>query len=288
MAEKKILITGSGGYIGINLLKYLSNKDIKCCLLEKNSINEVPDNMTHLKLDLTSDDWEKELPPVDSIIHLAQSSMYRDAEKGSRDMYKVNLESTFRLLEWGKENSISKFIFTSTGNVYKPGREIFDVYDELDPLSYYTATKLSSEFLAREYRSYYQIDICRLFTVFGPDQSGMLIPKIIERVKKKEPIFLTGKAGIYLTPVHVDNVCAILFSLIENDSSVEINYYNLAGKERVSLAEIVENIGKYLNIDPVIKIKEGEESSLCGKGYDPFNAVKEWFSVLDPETYIKL
>ena len=54
----------------------------------------------------------------------------------------------------------------------------------------------------------------RLFTAYGPGQSGQLIAELVERVRGGEPIVVEGRRGLLLSPIHVDDIAdAVLASL---------------------------------------------------------------------------
>ena len=71
----KILITGSTGFIGTNLVSFLKNN---------NSI-EILEASRENGFDLSHDGWTKNLPKneIDIVIHLAQSSLYRNFPEGT-------------------------------------------------------------------------------------------------------------------------------------------------------------------------------------------------------------
>ena len=76
-------------------------------------------------------------------------------------MFGVNLSSTF-LLEWARNNGVSKFIFTSTANVYDQNDEKLLENSKTLPNSFYGASKLASEQLISQYSNYFSIEILRL------------------------------------------------------------------------------------------------------------------------------
>ena len=77
-------------------------------------------------LDL-SQNWSTDKLPrdFDVIIHLAQSSKFRNFPENALDVFNVNINTTAKLLDFAKNNSISKFIYTSSGGIYKKGKSLF-------------------------------------------------------------------------------------------------------------------------------------------------------------------
>jgi nucleoside-diphosphate-sugar epimerase len=87
--------------------------------------------------------------------------------------------------------------------------------------------------------------ILRFFFVYGPGQrKTMLIPRLVDSIKKGAPINLNGKYGLSINPIYVsDAVNAVNGALNINRSEI----MNIAGKETLNLKEICNKIGKQLN-----------------------------------------
>ena len=200
-------------------------------------------------------------------------------------MFTVNVGSTMALLRWGARGGIRRFVFASTGNVYKPGKQVFKESDECQPTSMYAATKMSAEHLIRQYANTFETLICRIFTTFGPGQTDMLVQSMAERIRNGEPIRLAGGKGIHLTPIHVDQVCTVMKEFASGSTQAFGEVVNLAGPEQISLAEIVGAIGDHLGIEPLTEATSESPPYLCGDSSKISPLIDQWKSVLDPGTY---
>lgn len=239
-----MLLTGSSGFIGSHLSRYLAAQD-----------NWELIRIGHPQgFDLAVSGWSQALPDreVDVITHLAQSRHYRDFPHRAQDIFQVNVASTFELLEWGRKQRIKRFVFSSTGTVYASGDSPLQESSPCSASSLYAATKLSAEHLIRLYSEFFEIVIVRLFGVYGPGQKHMLIANIIDKVIHGEEIQLAAGVGIYLTPLFVADCVKILDMAAQTPLGKRSLLLNVAGDETLNLATIVEAISAKVNKTPVI------------------------------------
>jgi nucleoside-diphosphate-sugar epimerase len=261
-----ILITGSDGFIGRYLSQdLLEDKDIDIYGVDVGGSSISNPRYHPLVIDLSSDDWEEIIPKsIQVLVHLAQSPLYRDFPNSADDLFKVNIQSTFRLLEWCRKNRVKKFLFGSTGNVYKSRDRLLTETDQCDASSFYSATKLSAEYLIRQYSRFFQVIILRLFSVYGPGQKGMLIPNMIDKIKNGEQILLAKGKGLVITPIYVTDCIHLMNHLIFSVKDNHEDIFNIAGSEKVSLHSIVSLISSLLSKDAKTVEDEGEVKYLCG------------------------
>lgn len=266
---KRCLITGAGGFIGSNLLTRLaSSKQYKTFGIFSRPPAVSVKGIESIAVDLSKPGWTEQLPePVDIVFHLAQSSQYRDFPAGATDMVMVNILSTLELLEWSRKHAVKQFFFSSTANVFKPTSQKIDATFPCEPTSMYAASKLSAEHLIQQYKSFFQVSILRLFTIYGPGQRGMLVPSMIEKIVNKEEIFLVDSIGVNLTPLYISDCVDIMMRLIDIKKS-KTAVYCVSGNDIVSLKTIVEIIEKYLDVNSNIAVTEGKPLSIIGNNQD--------------------
>jgi len=261
--KKKILITGANGLLGSHAVSALrQHYEIHAIV---RTMPQVPiDDVSYDIIDF-SGDWEERYLPdgIDTIIHLAQSSHFRDFPEKALDVFRVNIESTARLLDYAKRSGVQRFIYASSGGVYGSGNVAFDENAPIVPpgqLNYYLGSKLCSEVLVQSYASLMNVIILRFFFMYGPGQKrSMLIPRLIDSVKEDKPITLQGKEGIKINPVHVSDAVEALSKAIYLQGSYTLN---IAGSQILSLREITEIIGQKLNKSAVLDFKNEEPKHL--------------------------
>lgn len=254
-----MLVTGANGLLGRSTIQTLSSTYEVHALVHVFPHNPVRGVIYHVA-DLSAA-WDiKDLPSqFDTIIHLAQSPKFRDFPNSALDVFKVNIESTARLLDFAKRIGAKQFVYASTGGVYGYGGEAFKENAPIVPLGqlgYYFGSKTCGEILVQSYASLFQVVVLRPFFMYGPRQNRrMLIPRLFDSVATGRPITLQGKDGIRINPIHVeDAVQAVLAAIDRPESAV----YNIAGLEVFSLRQIAEIFAVHLGLAPVFEAAGGE------------------------------
>ena len=177
---KRILVTGSSGFIGSRL-----------CLKLKESGAEV--------LTLTGKeggradirDWGsvaeagKTLQPLDIVYHLAAITYVPYALEHPRETYEVNLLGTLNILELCRLHQIEKLIFSSSYVYGLPHYLPIDEEPELRPANPYARSKTMGEDLCRAFCTDFGLKcvILRPFNIYGEGQrDDFLIPSILKQI----------------------------------------------------------------------------------------------------------
>lgn len=259
----KILITGANGLLGYRLCEILA-ADYDVHALVRRAPQDPLKGATYHEIDL-SQNWSTDQLPdnLDTIIHLAQSSHFRDFPDKAQDIFDVNISSTARLLDYAYKTGTKRFIYASSGGVYKASQNSIDENAPLvahSNLGYYMSSKLTSEIFAQNYSSLLTVGILRFFFIYGARQNKtMLIPRLIENIKQGNPITLQGEEGLRINPIHVnDAAIAVQNSLNLSESCT----FNVAGDDVLSLKQLSEIIGRELGIDPIFEYQDTSPSHL--------------------------
>lgn len=256
----KIILTGSTGLLGSNILKLVNyNHEIITLGSSRTASSQVD-----IPLDLSTSWQTSALPDQnDVIIHLAQSKEFRNFPDKALEIFNTNVASTAALLDYATKSGTSRFILASTGGIYRPGEFVLNEDSELlapDELSYYYASKLTSELLASTYRKFFDVHILRIFFMYGPNQrEDMFIPGLINKVQAGVPIQLNGTNGIKVNPINVQDVARGVVKIVELGGPKSVN---VAGSEVYTIKEIAQEIGKILDIDPIYNFLENNKSDL--------------------------
>lgn len=278
MSKPKVLVTGANGLLGRELIASLKGEyDIHAVV--RQIPDDAEDNVVYHVADLASE-WDIGGLPKDinTIFHLAQSSHFRDFPLHAQDVFKVNVDSTARLLQYAQFSGVKRFIYASSGGVYGTGLQEFNENSPIVPhgqLGYYLASKLCSEVLVESYASLMIVGIMRFFFMYGPKQKrSMLIPRLIDNVKEGKSIVLQGKVGLSINPIHVRDAVKSLRKALSLQESITIN---IAGPYVLSLHDIACMVSDYLGKEPIFEYQDAQPKNLIAN----IDAMK---SILVPPT----
>ncbi len=192
--NKAILVTGSAGFIGSNLVKRLF-KDVKGATivgidnmndyydvsLKEYRLKELeaakPDGVNYhfIKGDIadkaTIDGiFEQYKPAV--VVNLAAQAGVRYSITNPDAYIQSNLIGFYNILEACRNNPVEHLVYASSSSVYGSNKKVpYSTDDKVDnPVSLYAATKKSNELMAHAYSKLYNIPSTglRFFTVYGP------------------------------------------------------------------------------------------------------------------------
>ena len=152
---KNVLITGIQGLLGRRLVSTLHDKEFIIHGVTRYNTHTAKSSIHYLTIDFASE-WSFESLPkqCDVVIHLAQSASFRDFPNSALDVFKVNIESTARLLDYARQAGVKKFIYASSGGVYGNSTQAFKENAPIVPpgkLGYYLGSKACSEILVQSY-----------------------------------------------------------------------------------------------------------------------------------------
>lgn len=193
--NKTILVTGSPGFIGANLVLRLLGELSGGTVISFDNMNDYYDPaLKEYRLDLI--EQAVKASPVKHVFirgSIADKALvdrvfadYKPAivvnlaaQAGVRysidhpDVYiESNLIGFYNILEACRHNPVEHLVYASSSSVYGGNKKVpFSTDDKVDnPVSLYAATKKSNELLAHSYSKLYNIPSTglRFFTVYGP------------------------------------------------------------------------------------------------------------------------
>lgn len=193
---KKILVTGSPGFIGANLvLRLLRELSAGTVIVSLDNMNDYYDvtlkgwrlaqiektakesMVSHVYVKGSIADRELvdalfEKYAFDVVVNLAAQAGVRYSIDHPDVYIESNLIGFYNLLEACRRHPVEHLIYASSSSVYGGNKKVpFSVEDKVDhPVSLYAATKKSDELIAHAYSKLYNIPATglRFFTVYGP------------------------------------------------------------------------------------------------------------------------
>ena len=265
MGSNTILITGATGLLGKKVTDSLClDHDVHAIV--RNPRHWMDPRITPHVIDFASD-WSSDCLPdqVDVVIHLAQSEYFREFPARALDVFRVNVESTARLIDYARRAGARHFVYASSGGIYGFGQQAFDENAPIvghGDLGFYLGSKFSGETLVQHYTDLMQITILRFFFIYGKEQKrSMLLPRLVDNVRDGKPVILQGEQGLRINPIHVSDASNAVVATLGLDES---STFNVAGPEVLSLFQISETIGARLGIEVNYTREEAEPRDLVG------------------------
>lgn len=193
--NKTILVTGSPGFIGANLVLRLL-KEMKCgTVISLDNMNdyydpkikeyrlgiiqkaalESPVHHVFIKGSIADKELLEKIfadykPSV--VVNLAAQAGVRYSINHPDVYIESNIIGFYNILEACRHNPVEHLVYASSSSVYGGNKKVpFSTEDKVDnPVSLYAATKKSNELLAHSYSKLYNIPSTglRFFTVYGP------------------------------------------------------------------------------------------------------------------------
>ena len=262
----KILVTGSSGFIGSQLVNKLVKKNFvvglddfssggkKRILKDKNFyfIKGSCDNKKNLR---------KIKGNIDFIYHLAGQSSGENSFYDPLNDLKKNLLSTVTLLDFAIKKKCKRFIFASSMSVYG-NRISANEGDKPNPISFYGLSKFCSEEYIKKYLDKkLNYTICRLFNVFGAGQtldnySQGMIRIFLTQIKKSNYLKIKGSPNRVRDFIDINNVVSIL-EQIPYSSKTKNQILNIGSGSSLSVSQIVKILKKNINKNFLVRYVKG-------------------------------
>ena len=264
---KKILVTGTDGFIGSHLVEKLleENCEVKA-FVYYNSFNswgwldtfpeEKIKNVEIFTGDVRDPNGVKmAVKDVDIVFHLAALIGIPFSYHSPDSYIDTNIKGTLNILQAAMNSGIERVVVTSTSEVY--GTAQYVPIDEKHPLqgqSPYSASKIGADKIAESfYRSFETpVVIARPFNTYGPRQSARaVIPTIITQL-------LNGSREVRLGSLYptrdlnfVTDVCKGFIALAECDEAIG-REVNIGSGEEISIGDLAKLIISMINRDAEI------------------------------------
>lgn len=285
--SKKVLITGTAGFIGFHLAKLLLKQgfqvhgydgftdyyDVKI----KRSRTKL---LTHPNFSITEGALEDDqclnnaaaqIAP-DIIIHLAAQAGVRYSIENPRAYIDSNIIGTFNVMEVAKNFTVSHLLMASTSSVYGGNLNMpFKETDTTDtPMTLYAATKKANECMAHTYAHLWSIPttMVRFFTVYGPwGRPDLALFKFVDAMLKGRPIDIYNHGKMHRDFTYVEDLAKSISLLITKapnnqdyanklpeDTLSRIAPYrvvNIGNSQKVQLLDFISQIEKELGVSAV-------------------------------------
>jgi UDP-glucose 4-epimerase len=288
------LVTGGAGYIGSHVTKQLLREteyDItvldSCVTGFEETINKLQSirKFTYINEDLSN--WSNievifQNNRFDAIIHFAASLIVPESVENPLKYYLNNTANTSHLVQCCIQNSVNKFIFSSTAAVYGEP-DILDVINGVsekfptNPINPYGQSKLFSEKIIQDSAQAYKdfkFVILRYFNVAGSDREGLIGQSTLNATHlikvavqtalgKREKMIIfgedyaTGDGTCIRDYIHVQDLAnAHIFGLNYLNEERKSNIFNVGYGKGFSVKEVINTVKEVSNVDFKVEISE--------------------------------
>lgn len=280
ISGKTVLVTGSPGFIGSNLVIRLINEmgtgtvisfdnmngyyDVRLKEYRLGRIEKAAENSSAKHIFIKGDISDKET--VNQVFETYKPSVVVNlaAQAGVRysidhpDVYiQSNIVGFYNILEACRRFEVEHLVYASSSSVYGGNKKVpFSTDDKVDnPVSLYAATKKSNELLAHSYSKLYNIPTTglRFFTVYGPaGRPDMFYYSATEKLKDGKDISIFNFGNCKRDFTYIDDIVEGIFRVIKGapqkktgeDGLPEAPYalYNIGGGNPENLLEFIDTL----------------------------------------------
>jgi UDP-glucuronate 4-epimerase len=234
--SRKVLVTGSAGFIGYHLCQMLLDEgftvvgldgltDYYDVNLKRRRHQMLLQNAQFSAHEMMIEDMDAlrdlclaEKPDV--IVHLAAQAGVRYSLENPRAYLESNLVGAFNVMECARELAVDHLLMASTSSVYGANTDM--PYSELHkvdtPLTFYAATKKANEAMAHSYAHLWKLPttMFRFFTVYGPwGRPDMALFKFTKGILDGTPIDIYNHGEMYRDFTYVTDLVRGIRLLID-------------------------------------------------------------------------
>lgn len=234
----KVLVTGSKGFLGKHLVKFLKNKGIQTIsfdlidgqdLLDKKALEEV-------------------ISKAKFVLHLAAFGDVYKATKDPAGAAISGVGGTANIYLIANKYPVKKIIYASTWEVYgEPHYQPLDEKHPCFPDHPYSISKYGGELMLRSKLNNTPWIILRLGSAYGTNmRPNAAIPLFINKALRGEEIVLQGGGNQIRQFTHTEDICDAFYKAVTVNIRNEI--FNIASPEIVTIKEIAKMINNYIPV----------------------------------------
>jgi len=293
----KTVVAGGSGFIGSHVVDALIEKGCEVLIYDL----EAPhygQKCAFVRGDTRDIDRMTQLLKSGDVVYLiaaeANVNRFYESPLFSND---ITANATLSVLEAARRTGVARVILASTEWVYGSLPEAGEEYITEDtpytdnPDHIYTSSKIAAELFCKNYRSLYGVNytIMRYGIPFGERaRPETVTPIFIRRIARGEPITIHGNGSqsrqfIYVKDLARGNAACL-------NPAAENQIFNLNGKKRISVIQIVKTIEEILGKKASVTFVEDRKGNFKGRFISSEKARRllEWEAALDYDDAMRM
>jgi len=263
----KVLITGSSGFVGAHLVRFLSEArpDVELFGLARRPCSGARCFTADI-MDPAAVDAVFDAVTPDRIVHLAAQSSPHLSWQDPRHTLAINVEGLLNVLEAVRRRQLpARVLVVGSGEEYGPARSQGPVGEDepLRPLSPYAVSKIAQGYLGLQYHLSHKLDVLRTrtFNHTGPGRGASFaessFAKQIAEIEagQRPPVIEVGNLEAMRDFTDVRDVVRAYWELLEHGKAGEV--YNVCSGRGVRIGEILKRLLALADVN--IDVREDPE-----------------------------
>jgi nucleoside-diphosphate-sugar epimerase len=230
MSDRRLLVTGAGGFIGKRLIAYLRSAGFSV-----EGMSRTISNRAALLYPRDGQFNPRIFEGIDVVCHAAASKNIEATD----ECYRVNAVETSSLVAAAVAAGVRQIVYLSAANAYSAGdtprREIDPLYPDARATAYLMSKVAGEVHVSATARAgRIAATILRPSAVYGSGMPRGMLSEFIEAARTGAKLQVYGGGTYSVDLVHVDDVIATVASVIEREMS---GVFNVASGRRYTTLE---------------------------------------------------
>jgi CDP-paratose 2-epimerase len=282
-SERRVLITGGAGFLGVNAATHLVKEGWHVTLLDNLSrpgternlkwiITRYPGRVTFVKEDVrNAAALPEHVRGQDAILHLAGQVAVTTSLVDPNTDFDVNARGTLNMLEAARLHNLeAPFVFASTNKVYGKLDHNNSACKETQPLDFhspYGCSKGAADQYVRDYARCFGMNtvVLRQSCVYGAHQYGTedqgWVAHFVHSILKERPLTIYGDGSQVRDLLDARDLSILYALVIDKVAITSGEIYNVGGgtENQRNLLEVIDQIGELTGKKPQFSFAEWRE-----------------------------
>ncbi|MBD3262218.1 MAG: NAD-dependent epimerase/dehydratase family protein [Candidatus Altiarchaeales archaeon] len=245
MAGHRVLITGGSGFLGINLVRYLLDRDYEINVLDVVDFDyeDVKDKIKFFKGDIRDKESVRQsMLGCDLVVHTAAALPLYPPE----EIISTDVEGTENVLSTALQEGVERVVHVSSTAVYGiPDHHPLFEDDEKQGVGPYGEAKVEAEEVCYRYRSKgLVVPILRPKSFVGPERLGVMAI-YYDWIKRGKNIPIVGSGRNHYQLLDVEDLCEAIYMCLTKPDEMVNDTYNIGAEKFTTMAEDFGSVIEY-------------------------------------------